>query len=214
MTHMKAYALKCPGCGAALKVGETVDSFACAYCAASVRVERGGGIVSLQLLTDAIAKVQTGTDRTAAELALVRLNAKLSRIRRDVQELEKQSLDPPYMEKRPLASQPFPLFTTSVLLIVAFFALCAGGISGEWWGKFWFLVLSPFAFMFKVFHWADLSRWRRAVASMKPEFEQFEKQLAEFEKNKAAQMSRLRAKAILIQRQINANQAVVDLPLK
>ncbi len=70
MPELKTFALTCPGCGAALKVGESVDSFACAYCGASVRVEHGEGIVSLRLLTDAISNVQRGTDRTASELAL------------------------------------------------------------------------------------------------------------------------------------------------
>jgi len=32
----QAYALKCPGCGADLKVGQTLEVFACMYCGATV----------------------------------------------------------------------------------------------------------------------------------------------------------------------------------
>lgn len=89
MPTPKTYILKCPGCGAGLKVGEAVDSFACTYCGASVQVERGEGIVSLRLITDAISKVQRGTDRTAAELALVRIPKEITAAREEQQRLGK-----------------------------------------------------------------------------------------------------------------------------
>jgi hypothetical protein len=41
-------------------------------------VERRGGTVALRLVVDAVARVQVGTDRTAAELALVRLEKELA----------------------------------------------------------------------------------------------------------------------------------------
>jgi len=47
-------------------------------------VERGEGIVSLRLLTDAISKVQRGTDRMAAELAVVRLPKEIDKQRSEL----------------------------------------------------------------------------------------------------------------------------------
>jgi hypothetical protein len=50
-----------------------MNKFACGYCGTEQILERSGGTISLKSVTDAIAKVQTGTDKTAAELALYRL---------------------------------------------------------------------------------------------------------------------------------------------
>jgi hypothetical protein len=70
-------ALKCPNCGGKLEVTGQMSHFACGYCGANVKVLRQGGTVSLSL-EDAIARVQIGTDRTAAELALRRLKEELA----------------------------------------------------------------------------------------------------------------------------------------
>ncbi len=70
---LAAIPLKCANCGANLEVTAEMSSFACGYCGASQVVERRGGTVSLRLVADAIGKVQLGTDKTAAELALKRL---------------------------------------------------------------------------------------------------------------------------------------------
>lgn len=43
-------------------------------------VERRGGTVALRLVVDAVARVQVGTDRTAAELALVRLEKEIASV--------------------------------------------------------------------------------------------------------------------------------------
>lgn len=64
--------LKCANCGAALEVNDTVGHLACGYCGVQQMVERKGGAVWLTVEA-AIHRVQAGTDRTAAELALQRL---------------------------------------------------------------------------------------------------------------------------------------------
>lgn len=69
---MAFVALKCPNCGGRLEVTKEMSTFACGYCGASVTVQRRGGTVSLSL-EEAIARVQVGTDKTAAELAIRRL---------------------------------------------------------------------------------------------------------------------------------------------
>src|ERR1035441_10760163 len=45
--------------------------------------QRRGGTVILKAVTEAIHKVQIGTDKTAAELAIVRLNKELEELKAD-----------------------------------------------------------------------------------------------------------------------------------
>lgn len=90
MPELKTYTLKCPGCGATLKVGESVELFACTYCGASVRLERGEGIVSLRLLNEAILNIQRGTNRTVAELTIIRLLEEIKILQRELDAKKKQ----------------------------------------------------------------------------------------------------------------------------
>jgi len=69
--------LSCANCGAKLDVYEDMDRFACGYCGTEMFVQRRGGTVLLKALAEAIQKVQIGTDKTAAELALIRLDKEL-----------------------------------------------------------------------------------------------------------------------------------------
>jgi hypothetical protein len=71
---MKAVSLKCSNCGAGLSIPPDIDHLACGFCGSEQMVERAGSIVVLKPVTDAIKKVPVGTDRTAAEVALNRLN--------------------------------------------------------------------------------------------------------------------------------------------
>lgn len=64
--------LKCANCAANLDVKEGVGHLTCGYCGAQQMVERSGGAVWLSV-EQSINRVQRGTDRTAAELALTRL---------------------------------------------------------------------------------------------------------------------------------------------
>ena len=70
---MKTLTMSCPDCGGKLDVSDDMTRFTCGYCGTEQLVERRGGTVSLKVLTHAIAGVQAGTDKTAAELALKRL---------------------------------------------------------------------------------------------------------------------------------------------
>lgn len=69
--------LNCQSCGGKLEIYSDMDRFACGYCGTEMMVQRRGGTVALKAVTEAIAKVQVGTDRTAAELALVRLETEM-----------------------------------------------------------------------------------------------------------------------------------------
>lgn len=74
---MELMALRCAGCGANLEVDEDVDNLTCSYCKTPQEVVRRGGTVALKKLGDAISRVQRGTDKTAAELAIPRIQREL-----------------------------------------------------------------------------------------------------------------------------------------
>lgn len=72
--------LKCQHCGGSLEIYDDMDQFACGYCGTPMMVQRRGGTVALRAVTAAIERVQSGTDRTAAELAIARLQKDLDRL--------------------------------------------------------------------------------------------------------------------------------------
>lgn len=84
--NLKILSLKCPSCGGPLDVSEEQCRFSCAYCGSEQVVIRRGGTVTLKLIGDAIAKVQIGTDRTAAELAISRLRGDLNALQTERQQ--------------------------------------------------------------------------------------------------------------------------------
>lgn len=73
--------LKCQNCGAGLEVYDDMTRFACSYCKTEMVVERIGGTVALKAVEAAIQKVQVGTDKTAAELAITRYEGELQELR-------------------------------------------------------------------------------------------------------------------------------------
>ena len=115
--QIRTLTLKCPGCGAALEVTPDMDRFACGYCGTEQIVQRRGGTVSPKLITDAISRVQTGTDRTAAELALVRLQQELAAI--DTKLVQPLASLPP--QPVPVTSNYAPIYA-----VISFFGLFVG----------------------------------------------------------------------------------------
>jgi DNA-directed RNA polymerase subunit RPC12/RpoP len=82
--------LTCANCGGQLEVYDDMERFACGYCGSEMLVQRRGGTVALKAITEAIKQVQVGTDKTAAELAIVRLNKDLEKLMADYARLEAQ----------------------------------------------------------------------------------------------------------------------------
>lgn len=72
--------LSCPSCGGRLEITQDIERFACAHCGREHIVKRSGGIVSLSPVVDALRKVEVGVDKTAAELAIVRLHREIEDI--------------------------------------------------------------------------------------------------------------------------------------
>src|SRR5438046_5759347 len=73
--------LKCQSCGGKLDVYLDMERFACGYCGTEMVVQRRGGTVALKLVQEAVKKVQIGTDKTAAELAIVRCEREMKGLR-------------------------------------------------------------------------------------------------------------------------------------
>jgi DNA-directed RNA polymerase subunit RPC12/RpoP len=73
--------LECPNCGARLEVTEDLDRFACSHCGNQLMVRRGGGIVALKPVVDELKGVRAGTDKTASELAIPRLEKEIAELR-------------------------------------------------------------------------------------------------------------------------------------
>ncbi|MGO9093852.1 MAG: hypothetical protein ACLQGV_01390 [Bryobacteraceae bacterium] len=66
-----------------------MDRFFCGYCGTGLIVQRRGGTVALKAVTEAIQRVQIGTDKTAAELAIVRYESELRQLRENEAKLSK-----------------------------------------------------------------------------------------------------------------------------
>src|ERR1700734_3064652 len=79
--------LNCANCGAKLDVYDDMERFSCGYCGTELIVQRRGGTVALKNVTEAIKRVQVGTDKTAAELALVRLDQESARLDEELKTL-------------------------------------------------------------------------------------------------------------------------------
>jgi hypothetical protein len=73
--------LTCPSCGGKLQITNDIDRFACGHCGNEHVVKRSGGIVALAPVVEGLAKVQMGVDKTASELAMVRLTKELPDLR-------------------------------------------------------------------------------------------------------------------------------------
>ena len=85
--------LKCTNCGGNLDIAADMESFACGYCGTKQVVQRRGGTVSLKPIGEAIARVQVGTDRTAAELAVRRLQEDLASLDKKWEDYEDRAAE-------------------------------------------------------------------------------------------------------------------------
>ena len=72
--------MTCKSCGGKLQITPEIDDFACMYCGTEFRVKREGGTVALTPLVDEIRKVSVSTDKTASELAIIRLKEEINDI--------------------------------------------------------------------------------------------------------------------------------------
>lgn len=69
--------LTCPSCGGKLSVSNSVNQFVCAHCGNEHIVKREGGTVWLDPLVKGIEDIRIGTNKTASELAIKRLQEEI-----------------------------------------------------------------------------------------------------------------------------------------
>jgi hypothetical protein len=81
--------LTCPNCGGKLEITADVEQFACGYCGNEQIVRRGGGIVRLEPMIQQLQRINSGTDRTASELAISRLTPEINGMVRRLEEYKK-----------------------------------------------------------------------------------------------------------------------------
>ena len=79
--------LSCPSCGGKLQITNDIERFACGYCGKEHIVKRGGGIVTLSPVVDGLKRIQAGTDKTASELAILRLGSEITEIEKSINNL-------------------------------------------------------------------------------------------------------------------------------
>ena len=72
------FTLTCPSCGGKLQVTNDIERFACGYCGQEHIVKRSGGIISLSPVVEGLKDVKVGVDKTASELAILRLEKEIS----------------------------------------------------------------------------------------------------------------------------------------
>ncbi len=82
------FVLTCASCGGKLQITTEIDRFACAYCGTEQIVKRSGGTVSLVPVIAGIKRVQAGVDKTASELAIVRLIKEIDELTQQKANLE------------------------------------------------------------------------------------------------------------------------------
>lgn len=121
--QIRTLTLKCPSCNAALEVFPDMERFSCGYCGTQQIVLRRGGTVSLKLIAESISRVQVGTDRTAAELALVRLKHELAATDAKLSEINEQIAQP--FDSLPPQADPKNIIYLGLLLsIIGFVVGC------------------------------------------------------------------------------------------
>jgi hypothetical protein len=74
------FTLTCPTCGAKLQITSDIDRFVCTHCGNEHLVNRIGGTISAKPVLEALGGIRRGTDMTASELAIKRLNEEVSRL--------------------------------------------------------------------------------------------------------------------------------------
>lgn len=69
----KFITLNCKNCGGKIDVYEDMQRFNCGYCGTDMVVQRRGGAVLLEKLTEVVAKAHISVDRASTEIETVRL---------------------------------------------------------------------------------------------------------------------------------------------
>lgn len=124
--------LSCPTCGAKLQITQDTDRFACGHCGHEHIVRRQGGIVSLAPVMERLDRIESGTNRTAAEMAIARLTREIRELEVEVKKL--QEMTNPTYSKSSIA-----LFFIGVI-ILAWLGMGSLSRGDGLWALFWCVV--------------------------------------------------------------------------
>lgn len=130
--------LSCPSCGGKLQITPDLDRFACTHCGTEHIVRRGTGVISLAPVVEGLRQVQTGVDKTAAELAIVRLT----------QEIERQKQNAIH-----LSSSTGEQLAGGFVVFGGLFGLCLA-LAGAWWP---ILVIGAIPWVVMLMRWIVMS---------------------------------------------------------
>lgn len=114
--------LTCPSCGSPLQVGKDLSRFTCGFCGNEIIAERSGGAISYKSVEEGIQGVKHGVDKTASELAIVRLKEEIKDITRNRENMRENIQAQMRAEIADLASKKEnrPLGCSYVLVTVLF----------------------------------------------------------------------------------------------
>ena len=84
-------ALTCPSCGGGLEIPDGAITFSCKHCGTQYMVKNTEGAISLSVLGE-LKGIRSGTDKTASELAIKRLNEDIATAHRVGSPLDRSGL--------------------------------------------------------------------------------------------------------------------------
>lgn len=170
--------LSCASCSAPLEIGEDLERFACSYCGTEQIVERSGGVVWLRKVEMAIQAVQRGTDRTAAELALVRLGRELAEAEAGKAALLQKASAEKTKAEEDRAKQTLASFAIVLVGVPLFFAFISNGNLKGWHFFIWAFLLIAFPFAVYQSITMSFTDIRQPLENIDAHMAQIQKQIA------------------------------------
>lgn len=82
---MELMSMTCRNCGGKLQIYKEADQVICQHCGTEYLVSINDGAISVKLLSEGLKKIQVSTDKTASELALVRIKVEKKRILNEIE---------------------------------------------------------------------------------------------------------------------------------
>ena len=70
---MDLFNMTCKNCGGKIQINKDADQVLCQFCGSEYLLSFNEGAVSIKFLSEGIKKIAVSTDKTASELALVRI---------------------------------------------------------------------------------------------------------------------------------------------
>ncbi|MCX6054301.1 MAG: hypothetical protein NTZ74_05175 [Chloroflexi bacterium] len=121
--------LTCPSCGGKLQITNDIERFACGNCGVEHIVRRSGGTVSLAPVEASLVKIGAGIDKTASELAIVRLTKEIEDLRLEKEKKLVEAEEETQNLSRSIISSKFGGFSKFLILFFGM-AVFGGMMSG------------------------------------------------------------------------------------